>query len=463
MLYPLITAPYVSRIIGPDGLGKVDFSTSVIGWFNIIAAFGTANYGLREVAKLRDSRDDLSRLFSEILVIKIIATIVAVVIYLPCIVYVKRFAQEYPLFLIQGSVLLLNIFSLDWFFQGMEDYRYIATRSIMFKVISLGAIFMLVKAKEDYLIYAAISIFALSFSNILNYIYSRKYVYLTFNGINIKHHIKSLSVFFSSAMVISIYALLDQVLLGFIRGDNDVALFARAKLLLAAGIVISSTISNVIMPRLNNYFVNDRERYTSLLRISADIMLMISVPVATGIIVLAEMTMLLLGGQEFVPASIALKIVAPLAVIVPIGIWNYHQRSLPHGYERIGLYGQIAMAGVSFVSNIILIPLIGFVGAAVSYLLAETTGDIIGFIYMHKKDGFRMFVPHQFKYFLSAGGMAGCVMLLQTRIPVSWLSLFLCMLTGAIAYFILLFMMRDRTVLWVLETARGKIRRSGDV
>lgn len=461
MLYPLITAPYVSRVIGPDGLGKVDFSTSVVGWFTIIATFGTTTYGLREVAKCRDSKADLSQFFSEMLVIKITATIVAVAIYLPCIIFVQRFSKEYLLFLIQGTILLLNIFSIDWFFQGMEDYKYITTRSVLLKAISLAALFILVKAKGDYLIYAGISIFALSFSNVLNYVYSMRYVRITWKEINIKRHLKPLKVFFLSAMVISIYALLDQVLLGFMKSDRDVALYARAKMLLAAGIVLSSTISSVIMPRLNNYFVNDRERYTNLLRMSADIMLMVSVPVAAGIIVLAETAMLLFGGQEFANAGTALVVVAPLSVIVPIGIWNYQQRSLPYGYERIGLYGQIAMAVVSVIFNIILIPLMGYVGAAVSYLIAETTGDIIGFIYMHKKDGFRMFTLQQTKYFLAAGVMASLIMMIQEQLPPSWLSLLLCMFIGTLSYFTLLFIMHDKILLWAIEIAGGKLRKGG--
>ena len=457
LLYPLITAPYISRVLGADGIGKVDFSSSVVSWFVLLATFGTMTYGVREVAKIRDNQVLLSRFFSEVFILKIVATVLTFVIYLPCILFIERFSQDYILFLVQGVVLLFNVFSLDWFFQGVEDYKYITIRSISMKVISLVALFMLVKAEEDYLIYAGIFIFALSFSNILNFIYIRKYVRINLMGLNFRQHVKQVLVFFASSMVISIYALLDQVLLGFLKGDTAVALYARAKMLLASGMVLSMTVSNVIMPRLNNYFLNNKEKYTELLKVSADMMLMISIPVMIGTAVLAKQVMLLFGGHEFVPATIALIIISPLAVIVPIGMWNYQQRLLPLRHETIGLYVQIAMATISVVSNIILIPIIGFVGVAISYLLAETTGTIIGFIYLQRKDGFRTFTLRQLRYVIAALVMGGSLVLIQLLISVSWLSLIASIFSGVAVYLMLLITMQERVTMMMLVIVRSKL------
>lgn len=461
ILFPLVTAPYVSQVIGADGLGKVQFATSVVLWFSIFCLIGTNTYGVREVAKIRDDKTKLREFFSEMIILKIIASILTISVYLPSIFLIQQFSSEYILFLIQGTVLLLSIFSIDWFFQGVEDFKYITLRSLLFKIIALALIFLVVKEKDDYILYASIMIFGLSFSNILNYFYVRKYVSFSLKGLNMKRHLKPISVFFTGSLVISIYTIIDQILLGLLKSAQDVAFYARAKMFLSSSLAMSITISNVIMPRLNNYYVTNKEKYKDLLNLSVNLIFIISIPVATGICILAKWLMLLFGGHEFAPATIALIIISPLIIIIPIGTWNYSQRILPTAKEKFGMIVQLVMAILSLMLNILLIPHFGFIGAAFSLLLVESLGAIIGLIYMHKRDAFRILSTSSLiKYITAAIIMSFFVKVIQGFLEMSWLSLFICIIIGGIIYFIVLTIFKDKVTDFILKALNAKLNFS---
>ncbi|OMC63051.1 flippase, partial [Paenibacillus odorifer] len=162
LLFPLITAPYVSRVLGATNLGKVNFASTVVNWFVLFAAFGVTTYGVREVAKIKKKGKDLDKLFSEIFIINGVLSIIVTIIYLYVIFNVKEFNSEFSLFLIMSLSIILNMFSIDWFYQGIEEYRYITIRSTVFKVISLICIFLFVKEEGHYVIFGLISILSTS-------------------------------------------------------------------------------------------------------------------------------------------------------------------------------------------------------------------------------------------------------------------------------------------------------------
>lgn len=452
LIFPLITAPYVSGVLGTENLGKVNFSNSIATWFSTFAAFGTLTYGIKEVAKVRDDKQKLSKLFSELLVIKIIAAVVVIIVYLPSIFIIPRLSGEIFLYLVQGTILILNIFSLDWFFQGVEDYAYITIRSVLFKAISILAIFMMVNQKSDYIIYAAISIVALSASNVLNFLYSRKHVVIRFSDINIKQHIKPLSIFFVSSFVISLYGTFDQVLLGFFKGDAPVALFARAKMINGIGLGLLLAISNVFLPRINNYFITNPERYKELLNVSLGIILLFAVPISMGLIALSPQINTLLGGaSDFSGAIVPLQIIALTNVIVSVGTWNYQQRLIPLNLERMGLLFQITMAIVSLVLNLSLIGLFGVVGTAIAWLMAEFIGSVVGFIYTYKKDHINIFNWGQIKFVIAGTVMAVLINKMLPLFTFSWINLLLFVVLGGGVYFICLALVKEKTLKFVLK------------
>ena len=228
-IFPLITFPYVSRVLTAAGNGKVSFVSSVASYFLMIASLGIPTYGIRACAQVRDDRKKLSKTVQEIFLINLVVTILVVITYVICIFTIPRFYEDKTLFLIYGINILLNMFGMNWLFQALEKYDYITIRSMIFKIISVVLMFLLVHQKEDYVIYGAISVFAAVGSNILNFTRIHKFVEFKWSGnYGIKKHIKPILVLFAQSLAVSIYTNLDTVMLGFMKTDVDVGYYNAA-------------------------------------------------------------------------------------------------------------------------------------------------------------------------------------------------------------------------------------------
>jgi len=458
LIFPLITAPHLSLVLGVEKLGRVNFSLSVATWFGVFAAFGILAYGVKEVAKVRDDKEKLSKLFNELLVIRIVVSVLTIIVYLPVILITPRFSSEFWLFLVQGSILIFNIFSLDWFFQGVEDFGFVTIRSLIFKTISVIAIFIVITQEADYILFAAISIFALSFSNILNMFYVRKHISYNFKRLNLKQHLRSLSIFFFSSLVVSIYVIFDQILLGFFLGDNAVGLFVRARMINSIGLGIILAIGNVFLPRLNNYFITQPKRYKELLKTSLNVILLIAFPIAIGLFILAPQINYLFGAGEFEGADILLRIIAFTVVIVTVGTWIYQQRLIPMQLEKIGLIIQIIIAAVSLILNLILINVIGIIGVAIAWISAEITGSFVSLIYAYKKDRINVFNINQIKIIGAGILMGGMLFLISSLLPVNWFSIFLTIGIAGILYVLVLVIIRESTIKFAFQERKSLLK-----
>ena len=175
-VFPLITFPYVSRILLPIGTGKVSFATSIVSYFTLFAQLGIPTYGIRACAKVRDNREELSKMVQELFIINLMMSALAYVVYFAAIYYVPRFRQDKDLFLIVGLTIFFNAIGMEWLYKALEQYTYITVRSIIFKFIAIVAMFLMVHEQSDYVIYGGISILASSASNIFNFFHIHRYI-----------------------------------------------------------------------------------------------------------------------------------------------------------------------------------------------------------------------------------------------------------------------------------------------
>ena len=175
-LFPLITFPYISRILLPEGNGQVTFATSLVSYFSMAAALGIPTYGIRICAQIRDNQKELSHTVCEIFIINLITTLFTYIIFFITINVIPRFRMDKTLFLVCGSTIFFNLLGMEWLYKALEQYKYITIRSIIFKCIAVILMFMLVHSKEDYIVYAGITVLASTGSNILNFINVKRLV-----------------------------------------------------------------------------------------------------------------------------------------------------------------------------------------------------------------------------------------------------------------------------------------------
>lgn len=379
-IFPLITLPYITRTLGAVGNGKVAFASSVITYFTMFAQLGLPTYGIRACAKCRDDKDKLTQTVQELLMINIVAVVIAYLTLIVLVISIPKFREESGLMLINSVTLILNMLGMEWLYQAVEQYQYITIRNLFFKIVSIVLMFVFVHNPNDYVIYGAISVISAGGSNVLNLLHSRKFLaHKTYSGkYNLRQHLKPIFVFFALSIAVSIYTSMDTVMLGFMSNEREVAYYTLATKLKMILALTVSALGPVLLPRMTYCLNNGQYReFKNYIDKSLHFVVLVSIPCVIYFAVMTPEVIDFLGGIEYQPATICMRVIT-LAVI-PLGIGNIacSQILTPLGKELLTMYSTICGAVINFIANAILIPKMGAVGAAVATVLAESSVAII--------------------------------------------------------------------------------------
>lgn len=379
LVFPLVTYPYVSRILLADNLGKVSFFNSLTNYMMMVGSLGISTYGVRAIAKVRDDKNELSIITKELVRINIKVTFIVLCIIFVTLPFISKFRSNILLLLISCAQTAIAPFSMEWLYSGLEQYAYIAKRAIAIKLISLVLIFLLVHNQDDYIIYAAILAFGFVGNYICNIIHSTKIInYKIHVRLQLKRHLKPILILFASTLAINIYTNVDTVMLGFINGDRAVGLYdvsCKAKLVLLS---LINAISVVLFPRLSHYLaVNDYKSYNVTLKKAIITIMGIAVPVAMFFEIEAKDVILVLGGKDYSDAVLCMQLLMPILIISGFSNITGNQILLPHGLDSSYMQAVCLGAFVDIILNIFLMPKYSLYGAAIATLLAEITQMIV--------------------------------------------------------------------------------------
>lgn len=379
LVIPLITFPYIARVLGPECLGKVEFANSIVSYFAIFAALGIPTYGVREIARIRDNKDDLSHSVAEISVILTVSVLVCYFFYFLLILCVPKFHTQMILFLIVAPNVLLQAYNYEWFYKGIEDQLYITTRFILMKFLQIVSIFLFVKNQSDYYIYAIIYVTLNGVSTVFYLIRLKKYVnFVKFRELNIKRHIKPILIIFSASLATTIYMHLDVTMIGIFVNDTSVGLYSTANKLIRIVISLVTSLASVMVPRLAYNFANNQmETYRKNLYISFNFILLIGVPCIFGLIALSTPLVILFAGNQYIEASFTMKLLSPVILIVGLSYFIGLQVLYTNRKEKIYTIAVSISALLNFLCNIIFIPIFKHNGAVIGTLIAELSGVIV--------------------------------------------------------------------------------------
>ena len=248
IIFPLITFPYISRVLLPANVGKVNFGSSYISYFSMIASLGITTYAIRECSAVRDDRNELSKRASEIFSINICTTVVAYVLLIGSLIIFRNLDVYRTLIIIQSTAILFTTLGADWLNTAMEDFKYITLRTVFFQFISLILMFVFVKEEADYLRYAAISVFSASGANIVNIFYRRKFCKISFTG-NMQwgKHFKPILLLFVMILAQTIFSSADVTMLGIMKGDYEVGIYSTAHKIENIIAQVVSSLARVVM------------------------------------------------------------------------------------------------------------------------------------------------------------------------------------------------------------------------
>ena len=372
-IFPLITFPYVSRVLLAEGNGKLAFVSSVVNYFLMLASLGIPTYGIRACAQIRDSKEKLSKTAHEILMINCATTVLVIISYLFCIILIPRFQENRVLFLINGVNLLLNVVGMDWLYRALEQYEYITIRSIAAKILGLVLMFIFVHEKDDYIIYGEITVFAAVGFNIFNFVRSRKYIdYKWYGNYEFRKHLKPILILFAQNLAVSIYTNLDTVMLGFMKTDRDVGYYNAAIKVKSILVSLVTSLGNVLLPRMS-YLAKEKKHteYMHTMAMALNATMLMSIPVTIYFCLYASDAILLLAGEGYEGAIKAMQVIT--LSVVPIGLTGVLgiQVLTSLEKEKYVLYSVVVGALVDFALNMVLIPTSGATGAALATVIAE--------------------------------------------------------------------------------------------
>ncbi|KFC20002.1 flippase [Chryseobacterium sp. FH1] len=374
ILFPLISFPYASRILMAEGIGEVNFFQSIIQYVLLLTSLGIPMYAIREIAKVRDDVTVRNKTLLEVLILNLILTVIGYFLIFIITLTVAKIQVNIPLFLILSLSIILTTVGCDWFYQGVEDFKYITIRGIIVRSLSLILLFLLVKTQQDILYYAICITIGSVGGNVFNFFRLRKYIKVSDISSDLKpfRHLKPVLRIFVLNLIISIYINLNVIMLGFMKSNESVGLFTSATKLTHVILTMVTSLGVVLLPRMSNMIQNNQlSEFRELAQKSLDIIVALTLPISFGLILLADFVIPIFCGDTYVDAILTLKILSPIIIFIGISNVLGIQILYPQGHEKIVIFSTAIGAIVNFILNLWLIPLYSQNGAAVSTLFAE--------------------------------------------------------------------------------------------
>lgn len=460
-IFPLITFPYVSRILLPVGTGKVSFATSLISYFSLFAQLGIPTYGIRACAKVRDNREELTRTAHELLAINIVMDVISYAVLVLALLFVPRLQEERTLYVVVSATILLTSIGMEWLYKALEQYTYITIRSIIFKFIALIAMFLLIHEQEDYVIYGGISILGGCASNIFNFTNVHKYIDLKPVGnYNIRRHLKPVGIFFAMSCATTIYTHLDTVMLGFMATDTDVGYYNAAVRIKSILVSIVTSLGTVLLPRASYNIEHGLvDEFWRISKKAINYVFLAASPMMLYFIFFAKEGIDFLSGAAYAGSIIPMQLLMPTLLFIGLtNIWGI-QILVPLGKEKIVLYSEIAGAVVDLILNAILIPKYASAGAAIGTFVAEFVVLIIQYSALKNDVASMLRSIHYFKLIVALVLGSAASLWVKSLVLGNFVSLLISAILFFGVYGVFLLVTKEKLVVEVFNQVMGKILR----
>lgn len=449
IVFPLVTSAYVARVLMADSIGKVVAAQNVVSYFTLLAAMGIPTYGVKLIAQFRIKSKELDKAFSELFLINFVLSVVCSAAYYGLIFKVNYFDGKETLYAICGLNIVFNIFNVDWFYQGIQEYKYIAIRNFIFKCISLAVLMYFVKEPQDYMIYALISSGALVGNYIFNILRIRKYIAFTFKNICIREHIQHISILFVAAIAVEIYVLADITMLDILCNSAVVGYYTMSMRVIRVirGLVVA--VSSVFLPQLSYYYHNGKQiEFYALSNKGIHILAVLSVPAALGLSMVADEAVIFFFGTGFSNSIFITRLLAISIVTVALSNFIGMQILVTLGKEKITTISTICGAITNIVLNYFLIRAYGHIGAAIASVITEGVVTAIQLFMVRK---YMIFEFGWKRVFPAAISLIVCVCGLKFLNVSVGLKLFLECGVGVFVYGTALIAVKDEFALNILQ------------
>lgn len=461
IIFPIITLPYVNRVLLPDNVGKVDFAKTFVGYFALIASLGISTYAIRICSANKDNKEKLSNTASQLYSINMIMSVVAYASLIITLIFFRKFDSYRVLIIIESMTIMGTTIGADWLNSAMEDFKYITIRSVGFQFLALILMFILVHEPDDYIKYAVINVISSTGACIANYFYRKRYCDVRFTTkIDWKLHVAPVICLFVMMLSQTIFNSVDITMLGMMWNDYEVGIYSTAhKVTLMIGKVVQS-LAMVIIPRLSYYFAkNDFDGANKLLRKVLLFNIGLGLPCVIGVIMMADDIAFLAGGKEFMAAGPVIRILILSFMFSLVGgSFLGNAILIPTKQEKHYMIVCCITAVANFLLNLVLIPKLAATGAAISTAFNGFIIMLLLFLKVDKRIKIERIPSVFIGPLIGCAAVAGCCYAFSF-VDNIWARVIGSVGSSVIAYGLILLMTKNEFGTEIMRTLGGKFKK----
>lgn len=370
-IFPFLTYPYVSRVLGVTNIGICNFVDSIINYFILFSMMGIGVIGIREIAQCKDVQER-SKVFSGLLMLNTLSTTIMLIVLIIAIYTIPKFYEYKELMYIGALKLICNYLLVEWLYKGLEDFKFITIRTIIVKVAYVISVFIFIHNANDYPVYYLLLTLMVVANAIINILYARKFVAFTFKDLTIRPFMKSFFILGGYMLLTSMYTSFNVAYLGFVAGETEVGYYTTATKLYAILLAFYTAFTNVLMPRMS-VLVTERkwDEFQKLLKKSIDILLALSIPLIAFSVIMAPQIIELISGKGYEGAIIPMRITMPLMLIIGFEQILIIQTLMPLKEDKAILRNSALGAFIGISMNILLVQNLQSIGSALVWVISE--------------------------------------------------------------------------------------------
>ena len=452
LILPLVTTPYISRVLGAENIGIYSYTISITTFFILFGSLGIALYGQREVAYVQNDKKKYSNIFWEIVILRAITILIALIVFYFTFVNGNNDYQLYYKILILE--ILANAIDISWFFQGLEEFKKTVVRNIIVKLISVLCIFTLVKNGEDLPIYFGIYVLSTFLGNLSLWLYLPKYIKkVNINELKILRHIKPTISLFIPQIAIQVYTLLDRTMIGTIIADkSEVGYYEQSQKIIKMLLTIITSLGTVMMPRIANTFADgDKEKVNKYMKQSFNLVFLLGFPLVFGIIAVSKAFVPVFFGDGYDRVSILMSVVSPIILLIGLSNVTGTQYLLPTKRQKEYTISVICGATINFIMNSLLIWKLGALGASIGTVIAEITVTGVQIYFTRKDFKWKEILELSFKYFMLGIIMFTVCLIVGNFIDNNKIKVITQVAAGILTYGLSLFAIKDEFIMTLLN------------
>lgn len=371
-IFPLLVYPYVSRVLGVTNIGICNFVDSIIHYFILFSMMGVTIMGTREIAASKANSSSLDSKFSSIIALNAITTFIALIALAIATITIPQLWDNRHMMLYGGVKLFSNFLLIEWFYKGMEDFKYITMRTIAVKCIYVLSVFLFIKGSDDYPIYYLLTCLMVTGNAVINFIHARRFAKFKFSLVSFKSVSRPFFTLGSYMLITSMCTTFNVAYLGFATDETQVGYYTTATKLYSILLALFTGVTSVIMPRMSSLLAKDNvEDFKNLLKKTTDLLFSFSIPAIVFTIIFASQIIMLISGPGYEGAIIPMKIVMPMMLIIGYEQIIVVQGLMPLRKDKVIMRNSSIGAAVSLILNIILVSRLMSIGSAIVWICTE--------------------------------------------------------------------------------------------